>query len=74
MSALPIVARYTDHNLAYGADWCKMGRAQGAVVGEGGNTGRAEKSSNDNDIYLISTCSFYDHALHLWEWHKETIK
>ncbi|XP_059144292.1 diphthine methyltransferase-like [Physella acuta] len=57
---LPIAAHYNHHNLAYGADWYRMNWNRDL---------RGEKSSKtSSNSMLISTCSFYDQSLHLWEW------
>jgi len=76
LPALPVVAEYTDHNLAYGADWCRLtsdGRQRCRKLSplESDSENNSHNSSTDDksdNIYLISTCSFYDHALHLWTW------
>ncbi|XP_005105145.1 diphthine methyltransferase [Aplysia californica] len=69
---LPVVAKYDDHNLAYGADWCRLsenGTQRPARTQNDDQCEDIEKDkAPDDDTYLISTCSFYDHALHLWEW------
>ncbi|WVQ94527.1 hypothetical protein IAU59_001606 [Kwoniella sp. CBS 9459] len=50
-------------SLAYGADWSRLPQRQGGVttsgsIGDGGE--------NDVEGNLIASCSFYDHAMHLW--------
>ncbi|KAK7003647.1 diphthine methyltransferase [Biomphalaria glabrata] len=50
-NTLSISVEYQDHNLAYGADWCRL-KTEGKTA-------------------IVSTCSFYDHSLHLWKWNFE---
>ncbi|CAG5125251.1 unnamed protein product, partial [Candidula unifasciata] len=68
-SSLPIVGQYDDHNLAYGADWCRL-RPDGTSRGCGKQSADNSCTSftGNRDSFLISTCSFYDHSLHIWQW------
>lgn len=68
-SCLPIVGQYDDHNLAYGADWCRL-RPDGSSRGcsKPCDENSCTSFAGQKDSFLISTCSFYDHSLHIWEW------
>ncbi|RUS75484.1 hypothetical protein EGW08_016752 [Elysia chlorotica] len=70
VDGMPIVSSHGDHNLAYGADWCRF-NAHGEILSNNGHTDKDILS--DPETYLIATCSFYDQSLHLWKW-KNVIK
>jgi hypothetical protein len=73
---LAAAARYTGHgSLAYGADWCAApakadpaGLAKADPAARKGNAATEPRrvASSGSDLCLCVTCSFYDHALHLW--------
>lgn len=51
---MTVVCSYAEHqSLAYGVDWCRMGRW------------KKDGPRSDPDLTLAS-CSFYDHSLHVW--------
>lgn len=54
-----VVARHEGHtSMAYGIDWILRGG------GDGG--GEEEGDGSSMESMLLASCSFYDHALHLW--------
>ncbi|KAJ8318899.1 hypothetical protein KUTeg_003990 [Tegillarca granosa] len=64
---MEIVCHYTDHeSIAYGADWCHLKYSKVNNCTDSND----ENKTPDN---LISTCSFYDHLLKLWNWKFELI-
>ena len=64
---LVIAASYARHrSLAYGIDWCyedllSTGREVCCKRQENGSVN--EKYTNE---FVLASCSFYDHSLHLW--------
>lgn len=57
VGALEEVASYRGHqSMAYGIDWCEC---RGLAAG-----GQEDESTRRQ--LLLASCSFYDHALHLW--------
>ena len=62
LGALEEVASYGGHqSMAYGIDWCEC---RCLTVGGGGE--EEEDDDSTRRQLLLASCSFYDHALHLW--------
>lgn len=60
-----IVASYTRHrSLAYGIDWCYEDLGEVCCKRQE-NGGVNEKYTNEFE-FVLASCSFYDHSLHLW--------
>ena len=52
---IEVVDAYDKHNsLAYGIDWCRSFET-------------VRKNDKEEDyVFTLASCSFYDHSLHLW--------
>ena len=60
-------------SLAYGADWCRKKTLTSTELHEQ-STQQSEQHNEledsqtyDSNTDLVATCSFYDHALNLWQ-------
>lgn len=55
-----VIAQHSKHSsMVYGADWCLVNNRRHS------DTASAEARK---ETRILTTCSFYDHVLHLWEW------
>lgn len=53
-----VVCSYGEHkSLAYGIDWCRLTHPTLA---------QPDATEYPSELALLSSCSFYDHSLHLW--------
>lgn len=49
--------------MVYGADWCLVNNRRHSDRHSDTASAEARKETR-----ILTTCSFYDHVLHLWEW------
>ena len=55
---MEVVCSYGEHkSLAYGIDWCRLTHPTLA---------QPDATEDPSELALLSSCSFYDHLLHLW--------
>ena len=53
---MEVVCSYREHkSLAYGVDWCRQSHSMTSAHPAG-----------STELALLSSCSFYDHSMHLW--------